>query len=1056
MSNLLYDALMLGRNKKVENEEYLVAVGKKQPSAFHAMEEALGISNVISDGEFSIHLFQNADGYFEIEVFCDDNFIIFDKKIITSDEFTDRKYDFHFMVISDRLHNGRNYSSIVFRTSNQNVEIPIVIDNKIRVKLSDINPRKRFIQLEKNYFDLHMNRIDQNQWSEKCLEILNEIPGEDEKALYLMLYKAQVYITLKDDIHAKNYIEHVGTQIPKLERKNYGLYCYFIYLASLYEEISGVKNSAVPEKEEEQEPELVDTADTTVPSDMNIMDMTALQKVHWVYSHYPKWQILWILFYMDPQYRADRNRRLGEMQEAFYAGAFTSPVMYLEALKIFRSKPECMTEAGNFEIQVLNFAVKYDFISAEIADRFASLILTDCETAVYSESEVQLIISILKYAYGKYSGGTILKALCVMLILNDCSEKENHVFFAAAIRDGIEEDEIYNFYIYTLDQHSMDQVPERVLNYFLDHTELLYEYRAYLYANIISNKYSNPECYRKSISLILKFAENQIIQGQNECLSIIYKEILENNLITANMKNNLYDVICTKEVICQNDRMKSVLVFHKELQVYQESIFRDGKAFVKIYTPDALLLFKDVTGNLYHHVDYKINHLVETKEYIDLCLKDSVINAYMLMGDALPILRACKTPLEILEFFTSNKVSGQFRRGYEQELMEKIVSYYAKNSKDDAVYDELLKFCRFELSQETRAKLIRIMIKRGLAEDAYREISEFGICGLEAEVLSELAHSYIQKYGEDEDALLTIICEAGYGAEGFDELVFGYLYKYYNGKIDLLIELYRSCNAYKLPATEIEERILNKAMNTGEHPEVVSVIFKRYYEEGPDKDLIHRYLTFRAELYLYGIMTGDFHPQGFSDLSFFDCMEKDLMRGCIFSDDSSAAFLLYRTELQSPDERQLRNLENLLKDLVRRGKMVEEFKYYEKYFELPSTLTNNIIVSAFSDNPELHPCIAYEIRGGSSVQSGTDEMEEIFHHCYAKYFTLFSGESVIFSMNGEESSEISYNDLNIRHDGSRYALLDDMIQHKNNHDHKALKDAAADYYVKEQLIDRLF
>ena len=245
MSDLLYDALMLGRNKQIASEEYLVATGRKEAASFTVEERFIDISNVISDGVFSLHLKQEVPGYIEIEVVCEDNFIVFDKKIITADEFSGGGFLFNFMVISDRLHNGRNYTRIIFRTSNQSIEVPVNIDNRIRVRISDVNPRERYILLEREYLKLRLGKADKREWIVRSMELLNDIPGGDDLSLYLMLDKAQIYITDGDSIHAKNYIEHVGTQIPKLEKKNYDLYCYFIYLASLYEEIPGVHNFAV-------------------------------------------------------------------------------------------------------------------------------------------------------------------------------------------------------------------------------------------------------------------------------------------------------------------------------------------------------------------------------------------------------------------------------------------------------------------------------------------------------------------------------------------------------------------------------------------------------------------------------------------------------------------------------------------------------------------------------------------------------------------------------------------------------------------------------------------
>ena len=1054
MSSLLYDALMLGRNKKVAAEEYQVAAGRKEPASIRATEEYIHVANVISDGEFSVHLQQDAPGYLEIEIFCEDNFIIYDKKVISTDDFTDGMCEFKFMVISDRLHNGRNLSSISFCTSAQILQIPVSVDNRIRVRVSDVNPRERVLKLERSFLDLHFGKMESWEWARSSLELLDELSGSDEETLYLMLCKAQVFLTSGDHVHARNYIEYVGTQIPKLENKNYDLYCYFIYLASLYEEVDGVLNLAVRGVLEGTDHTASDSPAPVLnlPSADNIMDMTALQKVRWVYSHYPSWNILRLLFYMDPVYQKDPEARYREMKEVFGRMECRSPLLYMESHKILQTLPQLMMRVGQFELQVLNFAVKQENLTQEEAICLSRCVLEQT-AADLDPADIRLAAGILKYARKKYPDREILYALCRMLAAANEKETQNHPYFHQAVKEQILEDEIFAFYFHTLDKSLMDPLLPEALEYFLEHTELLYDHQAYVYANLIRNKYSSPEIWKKSQETVTAFAEYQMSQGQTgEWLAVIYKEFLDNGQLTPVMKNYLFDILCTKEILCSNTRMRSVLVFHKELQVYQESVLRRDRAFIKLYSSDALILFKDATGNIYHHIDYHIDQLLDTREYIDISLSDTSVSKYMFLGDTFPILRACKPALDILEFFTSHRMYGQFRQGYEQELLNKVVEYYAKNSRDEKVYDELLKFREFDLLPQTRGKLIEIMLRRGLIDDACQEILEYGPCGLNAEVFAQLAHQYIELHGDEENALVTWLCEAGYGARGYDDHIFEYLYKHYDGGMDLLIDIYRSCNAYQKNAAVVEERILRRAIDTGEHPEVVNQVFKRYYEEGTDKALLCKYMEYRAGLYLYHIMKGTPKQDDISDTQFFDYMERDMIMGKPFEDYSVIAYLLDRTKLQEPDEKQIRNIEKHLKDLVRRGKMLEEFKYYRRFFKLPSTLANNIIISAFSEDPENRPCIAYEITGSGNTVSGVEEMEEIFRRCYVKYFTLFYGEKVIFSMDGQENTEVRYSDLLISHDGSRYAELDDIIQLKEERKTEEFDAAVRDFYIKEQMI----
>ena len=147
-----------------------------------------------------------------------------------------------------------------------------------------------------------------------------------------------MFLTSGDHVHARNYIEHVGTQIPKLEKKNYNLYCYFIYVASLYEEVEHVRNLAARGSLEGDTEQKAPGAGTVIhrPVTDNIMDMTALQKIRLVYAHTPDWNILWLMFYMDPELQADPSARFSRMQEVFFQQGCISPVMYLECHRILQ------------------------------------------------------------------------------------------------------------------------------------------------------------------------------------------------------------------------------------------------------------------------------------------------------------------------------------------------------------------------------------------------------------------------------------------------------------------------------------------------------------------------------------------------------------------------------------------------------------------------------------------------------------------------------------------------------------------------------------------------
>ncbi|MBR3004918.1 MAG: hypothetical protein IKH67_07635 [Lachnospiraceae bacterium] len=1031
MGDLLYSTLMLGRNKKIALEEYQTAKGIKEPAAFAVKEKTAELKDVMGDTTGTIHLYLTTPGYLEIEAFCSDPFISFEKKVVTTDEFAAGAMDFQFRILSRRLHNGKNYARITFETSTQKESVEIVVDNRIRVFAGRTGRQKLFIDLSRDYLKLRMGRLSQEDWQMRSLDKLSRINGSDPEDLYLMLYKAHVCITAGMDMDAKYLIEFVAEQLHKLAQPNPDLSSYFCYVKGLYE----------------LTPDSVDRAAGLVKR---------------IYDKSPSWRILWMLFYLDSSYDEDHQKKISLIEEEFFEGGCISPVMYFEALDIFRTEPERIAAANDFELQTLAFGARHDYLNPEVCDQLTRIILALGDLAL-KERNTGLALKILQKAYDRFPSVDTLKAVCRLLIFRQDRSAEAHEYYRKAIAGFIEIPELYNYFIFSIDQEHYDALPQEIIRYFIENESLLFDYKAYFYANIIKNRMKYPELYKKALPGIDAFAEEQLTKGiTDESMAVIYKDILENGRVTEMMKGNLFQIISTRKIITSNRRMKNVMVFHKELSVFQEVPLVKGKAYVKVYSPDARILFKDAAGNLYVNIDYKSKELVEYGEYIDLCIKDVPINKYMFIGDSLPMLREYKNPLEILDFMLDTFGNGQLRSTYEQEILCDMISFFRRHSRDEEVYDKLMEFLKFDLDAPTRGKIVEVMIERAMFREAFEEIREGGAEGVSRESLDKLAHVMAELATEPDD-LLTEICEKSFRESGFDPAIFSYLQKYYNDDINVLIEMYRAANVYSLPKTSICERIVRAAVEKKEFPEVPGMVFAEYYEQGEDEELKRKYLEVQADRYVY---------DGYrKDLSFFEYFGRELLKETEFPVSALVGYLLYMRDRDDIGTRLLRVIQNMIRDLTGRGIMLEEFKDYRKKFALPATLENSLIVSTlhFSEDGDRElmpltresltsgiPTISYTITYSGSSLHCEEAMNEIFPGCFTKYFSLFFGERITCSMEEGSSFTVDYSELHVVSDESRFAKLDEIIRIQASGDRALLKKKAKDYFIRDRLIDKLF
>ncbi len=1022
---------MLGRNKNVAREEYLAAKNEKEPADFEVKETTLYLSDVTSDANGVIHLGMSKPGFLEIESFCQDAFISFDKKVINTDDFTDEGYVFLFTVKAKKLHNGKNFARITFRTPRKSVHVDVIVHNNIYVSFANGSSKDIRVKLCRDYIDLRTGKLFQTEWQEKTEALLASVSGNDAGELYLILYRANVLIAAGRYEEAKNLIEFTASQMSKLTEKNWELVSYYLYVNSMYE---------------------MDDDSTAA----------AVQHIRRIYEEHPSWPVLWTLFYMDSSLGESPAEMMKYMEGEYLINGCTSPVMYFEAAECLKHEPELLAELTDFSVQALNFAAKEDFLNINIVLRFAELVW-DADEAQLKKKSLDAVIRILKNGYEKFESNLALKALCKAIILKGDRSEKNHKYFAKAIREFLETKDIYSYFIYTADHSKMAELPPAVLEYFIGRETTLGDEREYFFACIVSGKKIWIDFYKKYLSTIIRFAAENVKAGRiSDSLAVIYREIMEGDSLSHDLYRQMLEIICTREISLDNPLIASALVFHRELGEFQEVFLKNGKGQVRIYSPDALILFKDMTGNLYGSIEYKLRDYLPKAEFIDTCIEYAPISRYMLMGGQIQLLRAIKQPETVLEYLFRQMGSGQLRSDYEQELLKDMIIYFSRQNKDDGVSDRLLYFLDFELDPTTRGKLIEVLIDRRLFKEAYSQIEKYGFDDVDVKSVTEMVHVLAEVTDFENDALMCEMAAESFMKDDYDPIVFRYLDENYEGSIDVLVKMYFAASAYGHDDGKINERIVKRMLEEGCFIPEGKTVFTKYFVNGEDGELKDRFLIRAADSFLYS---------NNRDVTYiFPFLEKRLLEKAVFPDRTVISFILYERKIMTIEDRTLRLLENLIEHLVRKGIMLEEFKDLKKRVNLPPVLMNTYIAGTFASGEEQDesrhitrenmfegvPKISFEITGRPQVSSGVEAMKEIFEDCYVKNFTLFFGEKLKYRIEDGPEVNVSYNDLNAVHDGSRYSDIDNIIRLTEEDMNDKAERALMEYYVKNTIVEKLF
>ena len=1021
---------MLGRNKKVAREEYLTSLGDKEAVRFEAQEKNICFSDVVNDITGIIHLKMSVPGYAEIEVFSRDQFISFDRKVITSDDFKDGICEFSFTVIAQALHNGKNFARITFRTPVCAAQTDIVVDNSVRVGYAQTNSRRKLALLERTYIDFRLGNLFQTEWQEKSLEILGEVNGGNVYDMFLMLYKANVLISCGRMSEADSLMEFVWEQMQKLKERNWDLICYFYYISSIYE------------------------MDREVTGDLS-------ERVHTIYELHPDWKILWILFYMDEKLSRSPKEVLKMIEGEFLIRGCNSPVMYFEAAEALRKAPDLITEPSKFVICTLDFAAKEDFLNINTSGKFAEVIW-QAEDRTLKYLNIDACIRILKESYDRFQGTTILKSLCRLLILDERKEPEYHAYYEKAINEFLDIHGLYEYFIYSAGDDRYISIPDIVLEFFSGREYELGERRNYYFACLVKHKDEYGKYYENSKGNMLRSVNEALDRGRmNQHLAVLYKEVMDEYMLSKDKFARMLEMLCLREVVTENKLISSVLVFHREFNEYQEAELKEGSALVRIFTNDAIVLFKDTTGNLYYNIDHVMRKFMPRRGYSELCIRNSNITRYMLVGDNLDILRSAREPAQILNYLYDNMGKGDLRGRYEQEILKDLIEFFAKR-KEEGTADLLIRFLKFNLEDSTRARLVEILIENMKYKEAYEEIEKNGFREVSDDHIAALAHVLAEVTDYEKDDVMNELCCRAFLSTDFDPVIFKYMCRNYDDRLDVLILMYVAARANKTDDITIAERVIRKTIETGEYPPEAESIFADYYANGDDGTLKKDFLAAVALRHLYHRDKG----AGY----IFKYIESAAAAGEKFPDNVMVAYLLYMTDAAEPSRKSLKVSEEMLNGLVRRGIMLEEFKQYREYFVIPSVLSNTFIAEKIVEREEEDqgtnitrgtmfgsaPRIVFELRTRDGTFSSEEAMKEVAPGIFTRNFTLFFSESVEYRIDEGHKCVVTYNDLKVSDDGSRYSRLNEMIRKLHGKDAGDVPGIALDYQKTSMLINRIF
>ena len=574
-------------------EEFLVGSGEKARLEYSFQKNRVTFENYAEQKEETITIRKNTWGSLLAKLYTDGDFIILDKTELSTGDFTGSEYILSYKICSEKLHDGYNYGKIILETMYGIKEFFITVHQEIFHKEDHGKVSKLNFKFLRNYMDLVSDKINTEIWTEKGVEISQQLRDADPQNEIYLLIQAHVYLHAEKYKEAKAILDQYHYNKFDLGKKT-EIKLYYLYLLSLVN-----KNEAAIKKMAED--------------------------IGKAYSKNPgSWILFCLLLHTDQKYQ-NCEERLEFIQEKFKNGS-RHMMFYIEAYICYKKDNSLLKKLGSFEIEVLRFAAKYGIITKEMAMYTASLASHE---KIYQEK----LCSLLMESYEIFEEPMMLTAICMLLIKGNKIGTLYFPWYERALFLELKISQLYEYYMYSIDEKQNNQpLPRSIYLYFMHGNALDYRKTAYLYANILLFEDENSELFETYFDEIEKFAWDQISKRHiNENLRILYKYFCCKDEIELDRMEAIYDIWHAYRVYALVPHIQYILVIEKDGEIYQRVPYssEDG-AQIYLYNNHARIILEAADG--FHYTEQSACYLerqFQEPEFENLCMYyEKIIHNY--------------------------------------------------------------------------------------------------------------------------------------------------------------------------------------------------------------------------------------------------------------------------------------------------------------------------------------------------------------------------------------------------------------------------------------------
>ena len=1016
-SLFLWERLL--KSPSVDNamEEFFVTTHKKMSVSIDTSKKELRYDVGTSSFSDSFKIRKNNWGFVNLSVTSDVNFLHPEQEIIRYEDFVGSEFELKYIIYPERMQPGYNTGNIVISGCGLQLTIPVNChlpgrDRELAAASRAYN--RLVIKSVENYIAYAMNRIPAGRYVSEAMSIIDRYEATpDHDQMLAKLYESNLLkISGKESPSAS-----LLNSITEEEYENAGVYAKALYLYLNAERVT-----------------------TTKPEYM--------ERLYSLCHENPK-NLLIQLFVLktDERYLKNPKLRLDELKTIYEKGC-RSPLMFIEAAKVYNMDPRFLKELGDFEVAVVMYSLKNGYCNRDLASQFTELVLR-------AKTYVKLYYNALALIYERFQLKDTLIAICQTLIKGYKKDNRYFKWYQKGVEENIRISDLYEYYMYSMDGDVDENLDQSVLMYYVYNSKLNDRRLAYLYANIVLHKDSNPIVYENYKEKLRIFAIQQMRAGKNDkMLSILYNDSLSDPNYEKQFSEHLSKVLFRCEVSCTNPLMRYVCVSHKELEEEVIVPLINGEAQIDIFTDDARVFLLDAANHRYTlSEEVKIESLLASDDLSITAYKCDRENEKLIFNMAEKAHKMRKYDSASIELRKQAvATAGISDKGRETYLSE-LVFYFYDHSQDELAEDDLKKLNYKVLSPARRGKFIGLLILREQYTHAFSLIEECGFGEVDIKLLEKFAVSLppavLNHYNKTLCDLMYYLFINGRR----NEKILIYLVNYYNGLTSSMFDVWQEACIIQCATSDFDERILGQILFTESYLPYGEQIYAHYHRRSKNRALTKAYFNYLSYKYLV------------SDVPISNVSMEILKRDAYF-ESNDMVILACLKQLAMAAELTVEEQDfakNWLDVLDSKGKILPCFTNFARYFRLPENMEDKVYIE-YRTNPDHRVMIHIASRQEGKRVVREEPMRNVCYGIFVKEIVLFAQETVEYVISDDDGSEVTGTEKHTltgpacenTKSKSRFASINAIIKARNARDKSKSIELLNDYVKKEFAISQLF